>query len=479
MRFCLVLLAFAGAASPALAQSVELGGEGVNLAMRLSAEPAPEQGSSPQVSSQADLTGQLSSLKTQVQLGVDAGQPDLGWWNSTSAGVSAAWSPTEAASFEFGAQKSSRVEFTDSDPVFADSSQHYAESRRSGLTAAATLTPTLGALPPVDLKLGAEARSSVQQDAWLDGAGGQTGDLTQVQTRRVSAMLGLSPLSGVKLEAGGQMQSMGLVWSAGRAVTEASLEPSAKLSAAPWSGGSLKLTLDRAVSPLSADQFIGYGHDAVQLAGVQPSREWRYGAALAQKMGPLDFKASILAARVESFAYLAPAETMLRSGPARIGLGSGDRSEVSAGFGAPLALPGLSPFALEARATWRASAVQDPLTGALGRLSGERPYDASLSLSQAVGSRIRWGMTAEAGGPQTNFGPSQTASLSSTTGLGGFLQYSAKPVTVRLSLDNILGGEREERDVFYAGSRDLNQIDRVGEIRTVDRGIRLSLSRPL
>jgi hypothetical protein len=160
-------------------------------------------------------------------------------------------------------------------------------------------------------------------------------------------------------------------------------------------------------------------------------------------------------------------------------VGSGDRSEVSGGLAAPVPLLGRAPFRFEAQATWRASAVQDPITGALGRMSGERPYDASLSLSQAVGAGMRWGVTAQASGSQTNLGPTQTSSLSPTAGLGGFLQYDARPVTVRLSLDNLLGGERDERDVFYSGGRDLGQIDHAGETRTVDRGFHISLIRAL
>jgi len=189
---------------------------------------------------------------------------------------------------------------------------------------------------------------------------------------------------------------------------------------------------------------------------------------------------------VQSFAYLGPAGALGQArvgqgsvGQGSVGRGEGGRSELSGGMAAPLPVWGLEPFKLEAQATWRASSVQDPLTGALGRMSGERPYDARLSLSQAVGPRMLWGVTAEAAGPQTNLGPTQVATLSSTAGLGGFLQYKARPVTVRLSLDNVLGGERSERDVFYAGGRDLNQIDHASEARTVDRGIHLSLIRPL
>jgi len=479
MRFGIVWLALGAAtaaAGPVLAQ--DIAGDGVNLAMRLSAS-APDQAlaSAPDVSSQADLTSQMPGLQTKVELGMKVGQaapgagaPNPGWWNSTAAGVNAAWSPFSAAKFEFGAQNATRVQYSASDPVFSDGTQHYAQSRQSGLSAGATLTP----LPPVDVTVNASLSSNVQQDAWVGGTGSQTSDLTQSDTRQLSARLAFTPLSMVKLEAGGQMQSMALSWPGGRAATYSALDPSARLSATPWAGGSLRLSMDRATAPLSIDQFVGFGQGAVALEAAQPNREWRYSAALTQKAGPLDLKASVLQARVETFAYLrAPAAG------ARVGLGSGDRSEVSAAVAAPVPLPGFEPFKLEAEATFRASAVQDPLTGAIGRMSGERPYDASLSLSQAVGSQMRWGVTARASGPQTNLGPTETASLSPTAGLGGFLQYSAQPVTVRLSLDNLLGGERAERDVYYVGARDLSEIDHAGETRVVERGIHVSLIRPL
>lgn len=481
MHFRIVLLAVLAAAAstgPVLAQ--DIAGDGVDLAMRLSAS-APTQAltAAPDVSSQADLTGQLPGLETKVQLGMKLGQaapavgePDPGWWNSTAAGVNTAWTPFAGAKFEFGAQNATRVQYSSADPIFSDGAEHYAESRQSGVNAAATFTP----LPPVDVTVDARLWSNVQQDAWIGASGAQTGDLTENDTRQLSAKLAFAPLSMIKLDAGGQVQSMALTWSGGRAATYAALDPSAHLSATPWAGGSLQLSLNRATVPLSIDQFIGYGQGAVALAAVQPNREWRYSAALTQKAGPLDLKASVLEAKVETFAYLAASSP---AAAGRMGFGAGDRSEVSAGMAAPLPVPGLEPFKLDAEATFRASAVQDPLTGAVGRMSGERPYDASLSLSQAIGKQMSWGMTAKAIGPQTNLGPSETASLSSTAGLGGFLQYQGRPVTVRLSLDNLLGGERAERDVYYAGARDLSEIDRSGETRVVDRGVHVSLIRPL
>ncbi len=88
-------------------------------------------------------------------------------------------------------------------------------------------------------------------------------------------------------------------------------------------------------------------------------------------------------------------------------------------------------------------------------------------------------MTAKAVGPQVNLGPTEVANLSSTAGLGGFVQYQTRPVTLRLSLDNLVGGERSERDVIYDGLRDLNMVDHSTALRTVDRGFHISLIRPL
>jgi hypothetical protein len=483
MRFLVVLLGVASAAlgcGPALAQApqaIDLEGRGLNLNMSLSAS----QPDRPQAGGSAKLTGQLSQLQTSVEVGVQTGLPapgegaqdNSGWWNSTSADVGATWTPFGAARLEFGARNATRVDFTASDPVFGDAGQHYAQHTTSGANAAATLTP--GA--PLDLTFGADVSSELEQTAAIAGSGVETRDQVLTEQRRMSAGLAWKPLAAISLEAGGKLQATSLQWAGGRAATPAGFDPNAKLSLKPWSGSAVDLTLDRTTTPLSQAQFLGYGQDGSEAlpAAVQPSREWRYGAAVTQKAGPVDLSASLIQARVQTFAYLAPSSAL----GARVGMGEGDRREVQTRLAAPLPLFGFAPFRLEAQATWRDSAVQDPLTGVLGRLSGERPYDASLSLSHGVGAAVRWGVTAKAAGPQVNLGPSQVASLSSTAGLGGFVQYQARPVTLRLSLDNLVGGERSERDVTYDGLRDLNAVDRTTALRTVDRGFHISLIRPL
>jgi hypothetical protein len=482
MRFSVVLLgvasaAIGGAASAQSGQAIGLQGRGVALDMSLSAG----QPDRPQVGGQASLTGQLDQLQTRLELGAQGGQPapvqgasdSSSWWNTTSAGVGATWIPFGAAKVELAARNATRVDFTASDPVFGDAGQHFAQHRTSGVTASATLTP----IAPLDLKFGANLSTDLEQTASIAGSGVESHDQVQTEQRQMSAGLAWRPLSAVTVEASGRMQATNLVWAAGRAAAYAGLDPEAKLSVTPWSGGSLRLTAGRSTSPVTQSQFLGYdpGGPEFTLPEVQPNREWRYGAVVSQKAGPVDFSASLIQARVQSFAYLAPSGAV----GARVGMGQGDRRELHTNLTAPLPLFGFSSFRLEAQATVRDSSVQDPLTGVLGRMSGEQPYDASLSLSHGVGGGVRWGVTAKASGPQVNLGPTEVANLSSTAGLGGFLQYQTRPVTVRLSLDNLIGGERSEHDVIYDGLRDLNVVDHATSLRTVDRGFHISLIRPL
>ena len=167
----------------------------------------------------------------------------------------------------------------------------------------------------------------------MAGSGAETRDQVQTQQRQMSAALAWKPLSALSLEAGGRVQATSLLWSAGRAAAYADFDPDAKLSIAPWSGGSLGLTLEGATTPLSQDQFLGYGQGGPEalLPQIQPSREWRYEAAVAQKAGPVELSASLVQARVQSFAYLAPSGLVA----ARVGLGVGDRREIQAGLAAP------------------------------------------------------------------------------------------------------------------------------------------------
>jgi hypothetical protein len=485
-RFRLFRLIFTGAvlaSAAAHAQTVGLHSDGVDLNMQVST-------ATPQVvSSQADLTTQLQGLQTHIQLGLEtgstvsgslAGAPlaGSGWWNSGKLDLGAVWAPTALAKVEVSARDSVRLEYDPTDPVWADASQRYNQSRQSEARASATFTP----VSPLNLQVGAAASGSTVQDSSISGAGSVSSDLLQTQAQQMFAALQWKPLGLISLEGGGKLESTGVYWSGARAGSFASLDPRLGAVITPWSGAALRFTLERAAAPLATDQFVGYAPNGQSVAGqavgltLQPNREWRYQASVEQKAGAVDLTASVLHAYLQNYAYLAP----YGADPGRIDMGAGERSEVQAGLAAPVSLFGVLPLTMKASGAWRTSQVGDPLTGALGRLSGESPYDASLSLTQAAADwNMRWGMTAMAAGPARSYLASQVASRSATAGLGGFFEYHPGGLTLQLQLDNILGGDRAEHDVYYAGPRDLNVIDRIDDSHAVDRAVRLSLIRPL
>ncbi|MDB5461089.1 MAG: hypothetical protein JWO72_2830, partial [Caulobacteraceae bacterium] len=458
------------------ADALDLHGNGVDLTVDMHAT-APTNA----VGSQAALTTQMQTLQTHLQLGMETGANPAagagsGWWNSGKVDLGAVWAPTALAKVEVSALNAMRLDYNAADPVWADASQRYNRSRQSEGRAAITLTPA----SPLNLQVGAAASDSTVESASISGAGAVSSDLLQTQARQMFAVLTWKPLGQIRLEGAGRVESTGVYWSGARAGSYAALDPSVGATVTPWSGASWRFTLERAAEPLTADQFVGYLPAGPEQAPagltLQPNREWRYQAAVEQKAGGVDLTASVLHASLQRYAYQAPYGLE----PGRTDIGSGERSEVRAGVAAPLSLFGVPQLSVQASGAWRASMAADPLTGTLGRLSGESPYDASLSLTQAArGLNMRWGVTAVAAGPARSYMASQVSSRSATAGLGGFWEYHPGGLTVHLQLDNLLGGDRLQRDVYYAGTRDLNVVDRVDQSRAADRAVRISLIRPL
>ncbi len=488
----LPLLAAAGLA-PALAwaQSAPVQGDGVDVALQVSATQPTilDDGVSasiftpaPVVSSQAHLQTQSGPLAAHVQLGLQTGATSgpyaSGWWNSGAADVGAAFSPNSAAKLQVGATNTLRLQFDPGDPVMGAGMQRFSQSRQTGATAAATVSPT----QTLSLKVGAAASGAASQS--VTGAGAASTNLLQTQDRRMFAAAAWKPLDLVGLDGGAKLESTGVYWSGARAGAIAELDPNLGAAVTPWTGASWRLSLERATAPLDVNQFVGYapvgtapaagGHGAMTLP---PNSEWRYRAAIEQRAGAVDLTASILRANLRTYAYVAP------WGPdaGHVDSGAGQRSEIDAGLAAPLPLlPGLAPLTLKASGAWRQSTAADPLTGVMGRLSGEHPYDASLSLTQALPAvGMRWGMIAQASGPTRTYLGSQVASVSASAGLGGFVEYQPGGMALQLQVDNLLGGDRDQRDTYYAGPRDLNVIDHSDVVRITDHMVRIALIRPL
>jgi hypothetical protein len=479
MRTLFVILALIGGTPlAARGQTVALHGEGLDLSMQVKG------GDDRSVSSQADLTGRLSTLQTRVQVGMQSGSAasagapayGTGWWNSGKVGVAATWAPTSLAKIDLSAQDSLRLQVSTADPIWTDAAQRYNTSRQSQAQASATFTP----VSPLNLQVGAATSGSTVLDSARTGAGQSYSDLLQTQAQQIFTRVQWKPLNRISLEGGGRVESTGVYWAGARAGSFAMVNPSAGATLTPWTGAAWRLSVEGAAAPLSTDQFIGYGAGVATPAGaglmLQPNREWRWRAALQQKAGSIDLTASVLHARLQTYNYVAPSP----GDAGRVDMGVGQRSEVQAAVAAPIPFYGVLPITLRASGAWRASRAADPLTGVVGRLSGEAPYDASLSLTQTAKAwNMRWGMTALASGPARTYLASQVSSRSASAGLGGFFEYRPGPVTLQLHLDNLLGGDRDQREVYYAGTRDLNVVDRIDQVRASDRAIRFSLIRPL
>jgi hypothetical protein len=484
-------IVIAGALAPGVGQAapVRVAGEAVEFAMDMTA-PQPE---APMVGGQADLRAKLQSLQTNLQVNVQSGvdRPDDGqfWrpsfaglrtggsWNSGRVGLGAVWEPSPKAKLEFSANNQIRLQLDPVVSLTSDPTQGYLRSTQSVARVAATLAP----FAPFNLQVGGQTLGQSERRSTVSSAGLVGSDLLRTQARQVFSNLQWRLLPSVHLEGGGQIETIAVDWQGASARRGAYtfFEPRFAGTLTPWTGASWRIGVERAVSPIRTDQFLSFAQatDRTTSARFGPDQEWRYQASLQQRLaGGIDLKATLTRARLERVTDLGPVGT----GQAPIEIGSGERQQIEAAIAAPVRLFGLPVLAVKANGVWRVSQVEDAFTGAGRRLSGETPYAVELLVSpQAAGEVVRWGLRAHASGATNSYQMSQVTTYSATAGLGGFVTYAPGPLTIQLRLDNVLGGGRDERNVYFAGPRLLNTIDRISDGHSTDRAVRILLGRRL
>ncbi len=69
---------------------------------------------------------------------------------------------------------------------------------------------------------------------------------------------------------------------------------------------------------------------------------------------------------------------------------------------------------------------------------------------------------------------SQVDLFSQTAGVGGALNYKAGPLVVGLQLDNIIGGDRTDTALTYAGSRAFDVAEGARQTYDDGRAVRIS-----
>ncbi len=470
---------------PAMAQAVALSGDAVSLALRMDARTPM----TPAVESQAVLDAILPGLKANLQMSLQAGnngvqQPDRMFplplspiparsWDSRRVGVNAAWTPFGGAKVELSASDRSDGAFSQRDPYALGSADHATRSRQDQAAASVTFD----GLVPGQLRVATQ--TTLQVEDQIDLSGGTVPTTLVSSGRSADAAWLLTPGHWLKLQGGAAFEGLGVSWRGAQAGSGSYryLRPRLSGTIMPWSGGQWTLSLERVVSPPNAAAFASFvqAADRPAAAAFEPDHEWRYRASLQQMFaGGASMTASYTRSTLQSVTELGPA------GPvqAPMSIGGGERQQVDVSLGTPLSLWLLPTTDLAGRATWRASEVTDPFTGARRPTSGEAAYQGELGLNQALASgRLRWGLNGQVVGASRLYQMSQITALSPMAGVGGYVAFAPGPFVVRLQLDNIIGGERTVTDAFFIGSRAAEAADRINRTRILDRKAGLSVSK--
>jgi hypothetical protein len=436
------------------------------------------------VGERASLALQGTSFATSLQADIEGGGGQTGFagaaapgWTGTRTALTASWTPASAISLDIDLSNTLKRAFTQVDPLVPSLPAALTNTASQSAKVSASMAPADG----LTLKVGGEATSdSVQTPAY-----GALGVLTAAsdlrnQSARAFADVTWKPLPMFSLDAGESLQSLGVSATAPGedGATYSYVTPRVVGTLTPWDGASLSLSAENAVTAPNAAQFASF----VQVAGrpgldaFQPERAWRYVAGMKQTVGPVAVSASYTLADLRSVTDLGPVAGV----QAPIDIGAGRRRSLDLAVSAPLAVPGFAPLKLDASGTWLTSQVIDPFTGERRPVSGDAAYKAELNLSGDLRLLpVSWTLKANVTGPSAVWQMSQVDQLSPTAGLGASFAYSAGPVKLGLQLDNLVGGDRTDTSVLYAGSRAFGVQDGQRETRQDDRAVRFTISRSL
>jgi hypothetical protein len=336
-----------------------------------------------------------------------------------------------------------------------------AQNSRQEQQAAVALDVT----PLRDVRLGLSARAAEVDDAIgePDDAAADMMLRTSETTAGLSAAWTLSP--ALQLAATDRVGYAGAAWRETDATVDAYAisEPDLAATLKPWTGAQWRLSFGHVVSPLDVGAFAavaqGLQRAADLDAGVRlaPNQEWRSQAEVRQALpGDASLGLTLTQARLDTTQELA---RNLDGTDLPVSITGGERRQLDLSLSAPLPLVPVPGLSLQTAAAVRDSQITDPVTGVVRRLSGEAPYDASITLAQEVAPlSLRWGVLARAQGSQIYYTPEQTSTAAAAQSLGMFVEYHPAPFALRLQVDGLAGGARDITDALYDGSRDSDRI---------------------
>ena len=413
-------------------------------------------------------------LRLKADLDVQAGDrpdPTVAWpsalapaatetpWRRVGGGVSAGVSLSPAASLDLAMSRALDVQEL---PDRADGSP--AEDSRQAQQASLAL----GVAAAPGLHLGVDARASEVDDVM--GAPDEVTSAMSLRTGETTAGLSAAWTLGpaLKLEAADRMGYGAASWreTGGAGETYALAEPDLAATVKPWAGASWRLSFGHAVSPLDLGAFAAVAEGLQRAedldAGVRlvPNQEWRAQAEMNQALpGDAALGLTLTDAHLDTTQELA---RNLDGADLPVSINGGERRQLDLSLTAPLTALALDGFTVQTAAAVRDSQITDPVTGLVRRLSGEAPYDASVTLAQDVSPlALRWGVLGHLQASQIYYTPEQTSTAAAAQSLGMFVEYHPAPFALRLQVDGLAGGTRDITDSLYDGSRDSDRIIRI------------------
>jgi hypothetical protein len=331
----------------------------------------------------------------------------------------------------------------------------------------------------LDLQLAAETSTTAVETEPPEAPSGATRQW--ITSRRLGANLVWRPTSRLSVEGGEAVQSFTTGWRGASALgaQDAYVTPSLAVTLAPRPDTHLRLEAEQILTPIDPAKFAAYAEIATPGTAFapQPDRGWRYGVRLEHQLpGAVKLTAEAADWRLASVTDLGP----VGAGEAPVGVGSGERRQVSINLAAPLARIGLPNATVAGEVSVLSSQVQDPFTRQRRQMSGEAPYRVMLSVAGGLPARdLSWSLRAQADGPQSYYQMAQVTNLGPTAGLGAALNYGAGPVRLSLEVDNLVGGGRDVATLNYPVSRAQDAPSSVERRRDDARAIRIALRRGL
>lgn len=244
---------------------------------------------------------------------------------------------------------------------------------------------------------------------------------------------------------------------------------------APRPSTQLRLRAEREVGQLDFDSFVASGslNNATGVTAgnpdLEPARAWVAEAALEQRFWDRGSVAlSVTHVEIQGVVDRGPVFTPTGVFDRPANIGDGSRDVVRADLTLPLSRLGLKGGLLKGFVTRRWSQVDDPTTGVSRDISGLRPVEWEVKLTQDLPARnMTWGVELYGGYQNTYYRFNAADKYKLDPFLMTYVEWRPRPdINVRAELENITRRGYRQTNTTFDGVRD---ADQAGAARLSDR----------